>query len=436
LRTVQIPRRFVRDAWGGTETVVLETAKRLIARGHQTEVLCPNALADSDHEVMDGVPVRRFPYFYPYWGLGAAARDALDRKGGNLFSFSLLRALARTEGLDLIHLHTGKRLGGIGRTVARLRGIPYVVSLHGGVHDVPAAEAATWTAPTAGTIEWGRVLGSLVGSRKVLSEASAIICLSEAERRTIQARHPHARVELIPNGVDVARFSTGNGQAFRRAHGVPERARLLLLVGRVDPQKNQALALSLVGALAQRHPDVHLVLAGPTTSPAYAASLEHAIRARGLQPRVTWLSSLGHASQALVDAYHAADVCLLPSRHEPFGIVALEAWAAGKPVVASRVGGIPGFVESGVNGVLVDPDDERGWLEAIDTLLDSPVRAAALGENGRQRGRAEFDWDRVTDRLVGLYEDVAAVHARPRAAASAWTGATQAAPSRALEPRS
>jgi len=426
----------VRHAWGGTETVVLETAKRLIARGHRTEVFCANALADTDDEAIDGVPVRRFPYFYPYWGLDAGARDALDRKGGNLFSFSLLRALARTEDLDVIHLHTGKRLGGIGRTVARLRGIPYVVSLHGGVHDVPAAEAATWTAPTAGAFEWGRVLGSLVGSRKVLDDASAIICLSEAERRTIQQRHPHARVELIPNGVDVARFSTGNGPAFRRRHGVPERARLLLLVGRVDPQKNQALALTLVGSLTRRHPDVHLVLAGPTTSPAYAASLENAIRARGLQSRVTWLSSLGHASQGLVDAYHAADVCLLPSRHEPFGIVALEAWAAGKPVVASRVGGIPGFVESGVNGVLVEPDDEGGWLEQVEAILASPARAAALGASGLRRVRAEFDWDRVTDRVVRLYEDVVEAHARRGTTRRAWAAAARAASPGAMEPRS
>jgi len=425
MTTVQIPRRFVREAWGGTETVVLETAKRLIARGHETEVLCPNALARTNRDVIDGVPVRRFPYFYPYWGLDAAARDALDRKGGNLFSTALLRALARIDGLDLIHLHTGKRLGGIGRTVARLRGIPYVVSLHGGVHDVPADEAASWTAPAAGAFEWGRVLGGLVGSRRVLSDAAAIICLSEAERRTIASHHPSARVELIPNGVDVARFSTGNGPEFRRRHGVPQGARLLLLVGRVDPQKNQALALSLVGALARRHPDVHLVLAGPTTAPAYGAALEGAIRGRGLRSRVTWLSGLGHASQELVDAYHAADVCLLPSRHEPFGIVVLEAWAAGKPVVASRVGGIPGFVESGVTGMLVDPEDERAWLEHVDAILVSPARAAALGTNGLRRVRAAFDWDRITDRLVTLYEDVINAHGRRRTTTKWWSTAGQ-----------
>jgi glycosyltransferase involved in cell wall biosynthesis len=425
MKIAQVPRRFVREAWGGTETVVLETAKRLVARGHQTEVLCPNALAQSAQESIDGVAVRRFPYFYPYWGLDAAARDALDRKGGNLFSFSLFRALVQTDGLDLIHLHTGKRLGGIGRTAARLRGVPYVVSLHGGVHDVPADEAATWTAPTRGAFEWGRVLGGLVGSRKVLDEASAIICLSEAERRTIQERHRRARVELVPNGVDVARFSKGNGEAFRQRHGISPRARLLLLVGRVDPQKNQALALTLVGALARRHPDVHLVLAGPTTAPAYAAALEGAIRGRGLRSRVTWLSGLGHASQELVDAYHAADVCLLPSRHEPFGIVALEAWAAGKPVVASRVGGIPGFVENGVNGVLVDPDDERGWFEQVDAILASPARAAALGAGGLHRVRAAFDWDRITDRLVALYEDVLDTHARRRTRTGSWRTANQ-----------
>jgi glycosyltransferase involved in cell wall biosynthesis len=302
-----------------------------------------------------------------------------------------------------------------------------VVSLHGGVHDVPADEASTWTTPTMGTIEWGRVLGGIVGSRRVLDDASAIICLSEAERRTIAKRHPGVRVELIPNGVDFTRFSEGNGQEFRRRHGVPAQARVLLLVGRVDPQKNQALALWLLGALEQRHPDVHLVLAGPTTSPAYAAGLEAEMRARGQRRRVTWLSDLGHATQDLVNAYHAADVCLVPSRHEPFGIVVLEAWAAGRPVVASRIGGIPGFVEHGVTAMLVDPDDERGWLEQVDAVLTSPTRAAVLAAAGRRRAEADFDWNRVTDRVIGLYQDSIAAHASRRATRSRFAASQPSA---------
>ena len=104
MHVIQIPRRFIRSDWGGTETVILETAKRLLMTGHQTMILCPNALADRNREIIEGVPVRRTPYFYPYWGLGRNARKQLDKKGGNLFSFSLMKELNRHYNLDIIHL--------------------------------------------------------------------------------------------------------------------------------------------------------------------------------------------------------------------------------------------------------------------------------------------------------------------------------------------
>ena len=112
MHVVQVPRRFVRSDWGGTETVILETSKSLLALGHHTEIYCPRALSTRDHEVIDGVSVTRFGYLYPYLGLSDAARIQMDRKGGNLFSFPLMRGLQRFPELDLIHLHTGKRLGG------------------------------------------------------------------------------------------------------------------------------------------------------------------------------------------------------------------------------------------------------------------------------------------------------------------------------------
>ena len=406
MRTIQVPRRFVRQAWGGTETVIFETSRRLPELGHETEILCPNALADTDEETIDGVQVRRTGYFYPYLGLSAEAKGQLDRKAGNLVSFPLLRELLTRPGLDLVHLHTGKRLGGMVRTAARVRGIPYVVSLHGGVHDVPEEEAKTWTEPTAGTWEWGKALGWCFGSRRVLDDAAAILCVGEGERRLTQAKYPDKRVEYLPNGVDVARFEKGDGRRFRAARGIPTDADLLLVVARIDPQKNQALAIDVVRALADERPGLHLVLAGPVTDPAYAASLRASARVQGVGGRVHFIEDLAPRSQDLVDAYHAADVVLLPSIHEPFGIVTLEAWAAGRPVVASRTGGVPFLVEDGVDGVLLDPSDTLGWVRTVRSLLGQPASRAELATAGYRKAAAEYDWDQITARLVTLYEDV------------------------------
>ena len=145
MKIVHLPRRFALDHWGGTESVLLSYCDHLTRLGQRQKIFTSRALQSDPVTELKGVEIRRFDYFYPYFGLTAAKKDLLDRKGGNLFSWSLAWALAREPGLDLVHLHTGKRLGGLARWVARLRGIPYVVSLHGGIYDVPSAEAVSYT---------------------------------------------------------------------------------------------------------------------------------------------------------------------------------------------------------------------------------------------------------------------------------------------------
>ena len=406
MQVVHVPRRFVTSHWGGTETVILETARRLQPLGHQTKIICPNALASTDQEVIEGVSVQRTPYFYPYWGLTPEARLQMDLKGGNLFSFSLLRALQAEPNLDLIHLHTLKRLGGIGRYVAMKRRIPYVISLHGGVFDVPQQETQALLAPTAGTVEWGKLLGWWVGSRRVFEDASAIICVGEQERIETQRRYPDKRVVFLPNGVDPERFAKGDGPRFRHTYGIPADARLLLTVGRIDPQKNQRMAIRVLAELRRSLPAVHLALIGPVTNEPYADLVRQTIAALGLEEHVTVIPGLAAGSPELVDAYHAADLFLLPSIHEPFGIVILEAWAAGLPVVASRVGGIPAFVEEGVDGALFPSDDSIACLATLRTLLAQPDTCRALAGAGRQKAVARYSWDQITRELVSLYETV------------------------------
>jgi len=404
-----VTRRFAEDAWGGTETVVLETSKRLQTLGHDTAVFTTTALSPTRTDAIQQVPVHRHPYFYPYLGLSTSARDALDRKAGNLFSFSLARHLARTPA-DVFHLHTGKRLGGIARSAAKAHGTPYVVSLHGGAFDVPAAESASWTAPTKGAFEWGKALGWWVGSRHVLRDAAAVICLSDAERAAVKAKEPGVQTVVLPNGVDTRRFRSGHGAAFRAAHGIRPEAKVVLTMGRIDPQKQQHLAVEAIAQLRAQDVDAHLLLIGPVTDEAYGQALTRTVTERGLSAHVTRIDGLRANDPALVDAYHAADVFLLPSLHEPFGIVALEAWAAGCPVVASRVGGIPGFATHMRNAFLFEPSDVSQAVVGLASVLLHPTLGRTLAEAGRRRAAERYDWTKVTEELVSLYEDVRRAH--------------------------
>jgi glycosyltransferase involved in cell wall biosynthesis len=406
MNILQVPRRFTESSWGGTETVILETSKRLLKMGHHTEIVCPNALADRDAEIINGVKINRVPYFYPYWRLPEEAKQQLDNKGGNLFSFALMTVLKKYPALDLIHTHTGKRTGGIVRYVAKKRQIPYIVSLHGGIYDVPTEEAKTWTTPIKGAFEWGKVLGWWVGSRRVLDDAAAILCVGEPERCQVQRRFPQKNVFHLPNGVNPEHFARGDNLNFRYRHNISLQAYVILIVGRIDPQKNQLFAVRVLPSILLKEPKAHLVLIGHVTNESYYDQISRTVQKQGLENHVTLIPGLGTASSELVDAYHAANVFLLPSVHEPFGIVILEAWAAGLPVIASRVGGVPALVSDGQDGLLFEPDDEKAFIYLFSVLRKDRQWAYALATAGQTKAQESYRWEKITERLVRIYEEV------------------------------
>ncbi|MDP7019241.1 MAG: glycosyltransferase family 4 protein [Pirellulaceae bacterium] len=406
MNIVRIARRFVREEWGGTETCILETSKCLLNKGHRTEVFCPNALAVRNREEIQGINVTRTPFFYPYIGLSGDSKHAMDKKGGNLFSFSMMWQLARYPKLDVLHAHTQKRLGGIVRYIAQKRNVPYVVSLHGGIHDVPREEAATWIAPTKGSVEWGKALGWWVGSRRVLDDAAAIICVGKREQELTKREYPNKRVIYLPNGVDNDKFERGDARRFREHFEIPPAAKVITVVGRIDVQKNQKLAVRAMPALLERDPNVHLVLIGHVTNQPYLNELKEMIQSLHLQRRVTIIPGLDPATGTLVDAYHGSDIFLLPSTHEPFGIVVLEAWASQLPVVAAAVGGVRNLVDHESDGLLFESDDDVGLVDALTGLLRNPQRAAELAAAGHAKAVGEYSWRRVTDRLLDIYSEV------------------------------
>lgn len=403
ISSIHIPRRFVRHSWGGTETVVLESVKRLNSLGHRASIFTSSALSDTSSEDIEGVKVRRFPHFYPYFGLSDEQRESLDHCGGNLFSWPLMRALQASKQTQLLHLHTGKRMGGIARTIARFRRIPYVLSLHGGLLCRPTSERARQESKTARTLEWGKALGLMVGSRKVLDQASAVLCLTKAEKRALEDKQPGIRCRILPNGVDLGRFKQGEGRLFRESRGLSKSSRLLGVVGRIDPQKGQLTALRALSLIE----DAHLLLVGPVTDSRYGKELAQMVQELGLADRITILPGL--SGQELVDAYHACDLLVIPSTHEPFGIVALEAWASGTPVVASRVGGLEELINDGHDGAHFEPLDWRGLARLTNRLLGSPDALSRLAGRGLKTVQG-YSWKAHTERLVEIYQEVLCEH--------------------------
>ncbi len=404
MKIIHVPRRMTLKSWGGTESVVAALSSMQQRQGHAPEIHTSRALDPEPTGMIGTVPVHRHAHHYPWLQIDPRTRDQMDRVGGNLVSLELHRTLRRMKDANVFHLHTAKRMGGIVRAAARHHGVPYVVTLHGGLVGRTTAPVSDEARVPAPKLEWGRALGWMVGSRRVLHDAAAVTYMAPEDGARLREMGISNAVH-VPNGVDAARFRFGDGARFRRRLGVAPEARLALCMGRIDPQKNQRGLLPVLAALTANH-DLHLALVGPVTDPDYAEAIDREATRLGIGHRVHRVGGIGAGSQELVDAYHAADVLTVPSIHEPFGIVILEAWAAGLPVVANRVGGIPHFARSGQDSLLVEPGDALGWHRALDATLAHGDAVKARTARARQRARTEFDWALIADRYLELYGEL------------------------------
>jgi glycosyltransferase involved in cell wall biosynthesis len=406
-KIIHVPRRFVAEEWGGTETVILEISRQQQREGWSPEIFTSMALAKLRNESIGGVPVKRYPYCYPFFGLSAADKAALDKKGGNLLSLSLFNALRREKNVRLFHAHALKRLGGEVRTAARWQKKPFVVSLHGGVFDVPAAELGTMLKPIENKTEWGKPFGALFGSRRVLDDADFVICVGQSEMEKAKKQLAHDRIAYLPNGVDCAKFASGDSAVFRAKHGIPSNAFLALNISRIDAQKNQMLALEALAKLRTQRPNSFLILIGPETQPDYAKKLRDFIAGNNLGDRVKILPGMRNDNPELIQAFHACDVFVLPSMHEPFGIVVLEAWSSGKPVIASRVGGLQALVRDGETGFFIDPnasDAATDLAAKLNRFAAEPELKNKIGANGLREAKFKYDWTQIGQQLETLYQ--------------------------------
>ncbi len=248
--------------------------------------------------------------------------------------------------------------------------------------------------------------------RRIDAETAVIGCcdaiLANSLEEATQLRRFYGadpdRIEIVPPGVDHAFFSPGDRCGARNALGLDCDGPLLLFVGRIQPLKGLDVA---IGALAHlRDERARLVVVGGASGAegdAHFADCRALVDELGLGDRVVFRPPQPH--HLLSSYYRAADVFLVPSRSESFGLVALEAAACGTPVVASAVGGLLTLVDDGVTGALVEGRDPRDFAAAVDGILGDPVRAAALGAAAAAMAR-NYTWSTTAARLRRLYADL------------------------------
>jgi D-inositol-3-phosphate glycosyltransferase len=216
-----------------------------------------------------------------------------------------------------------------------------------------------------------------------------------------------SRIEIVPPGVDhsVFRPSHREGAALRAQLGLDGRP-LLLFVGRIQPLKGVDVALRALAALDNA--EATMVVVGGPSGPSGTSESERLhglVGSLGLADRVVFVPPQPH--DALADFYRAADVCVVPSRSESFGLVALEAAACGTPVVAAAVGGLRSLVDDGATGYLVEGHEPADYTTPLSYLLDNPLRAAEMGEAAVARS-GRYSWSITAARLRRSYGDLVA----------------------------
>ncbi len=237
------------------------------------------------------------------------------------------------------------------------------------------------------------------------SDAILANCADEVSQLVELYGADPSRIEIVPPGVDHAFFSPGNRAGARFALGLGDHP-VLLFAGRIQPLKGLTVAVAAFAELVETHPDaVLLVVGGPSgvDGDEELRTARSLIDAAGLQNRVRFVPPQPH--HMLSTYYRAADVCVVPSRSESFGLVALEAAACGTPVVAAAVGGLRTLVDHGRTGFLIDSRDPGQYAAAIATLLDSPELAASMAAAAAERSRY-FTWSTTAARLRRIYADL------------------------------
>ena len=371
---------------GGVEELVRQLAHALARGGHRALIVTERWPRDLPaHETFEELDVYRFPLREPLAGGAPVARlksqitTALTRPG----THRQIAELLRSQGCELVHVQCVSPGALYAREAARRLELPFVVTLQGEL-----------------TMDATQLYQRSPGARQIMRDsldaAHAITAcsgqtLEEAAEFRGQPFGPRGRV--VYNGIRLADFA----QQAPREHPKP----FVLGIGRHVPQKGFDVLLRAYALARQQFgddagfPDLLLAGNGPQHEEFKALSSE-----LGLEGAAHFVGRVDRPGA--VALFKGCSFFVLPSRHEPMGIVNLEAMAAGRAVVASRVGGVPELVEDGQNGLLVPQGDERALAQALLRLVRDPALNARLGAEGARRVQA-FDWDAIAAQYLEVY---------------------------------
>jgi D-inositol-3-phosphate glycosyltransferase len=380
---------------GGMNIYVVESAQRMAAMGVSVDIFTRRTHASETEtvEISPGVRVRYFEC-----GHGTLTKEQLPAHISGL-SKEFLRLL-KDEKYDAIHSHywiSGK----VAMPAAKELGIPLVHTMHtmARVKNLNLAEGET-----------PEPMIRVQGETQVVAAANALVANTDAEAASLVSLYDACPdiVHVVSPGVDLYTFTPGQGRsAAREFVGLPSDSLVVSFVGRIQPHKGPEVLIRATSELVKHSPLLRHKLIVNIIGGASGANTEEVDRLKEL---ATWLAiddvvrfSPPVPRVDLAQWYRAADLVVVPSYSESFGLVALESQACGTPVVATAVGGLRTAVADGISGVLVDGHDPKAWSSVIVRLLQEPQRRVLLSMGAIEHA-SHFGWDATARGTLDIYD--------------------------------
>ena len=380
---------------GGMNIYVLESAQRMAAMGVSVDIFTrrTDPAAPEIVEISPGVRVRHFDC-----GHGTLTKEQLPiHISGLSQEFS---RIMRTENYDVIHSHYWLS-GKVAMPAAKELGIPLVHTMHtmARVKNLNLAEGET-----------PEPMIRVQGETQVVAAANALIANTDAEAASLVSLYDACpdTVHVVSPGVDLYTFTPGESRSAARDQiGQPQDALVVSFIGRIQPHKGPEVLIRATSELVKHSPLLRHKLIVNIVGGASGANTEEVDRLKEL---TTWLAiddvvrfSPPVPREDLPQWYRAADLVVVPSYSESFGLVALEAQACGTPVIATAVGGLRTAVADGISGVLVDGHDPKAWSSVISRLLQEPQRRVLLSMGAIEHA-SHFGWDVTARGTLDIYD--------------------------------
>ncbi|MBI2859751.1 MAG: glycosyltransferase [Chloroflexi bacterium] len=381
---------------GGMNVYVRELSRELGRRGLKVDVFTRYRNCDHPCEVEIGEGARLV-----HLGAGASADvskydlyEYMPEFAGNVITFQQENHLT----YDLIHSHYWLS-GWVGEILRACWNVPHLTTFHtigrikNLIHEIEKEPELR-----------------LVTEQRVMHAADRVLALTDTERNLISRLFGVSldRLSVVPGGVDTTIFRPQSRLGSRGRLCLPPGDGVLLYVGRIEPLKGIDVLIEAISLLPEAGRPQCLVVGGNTADEGEAAELRDLAARLGAGDKLKFIGPVDH--ERLPDYYNAADVTVVPSRYESFGLVALESLACGTPVVATDVGGLPAVVRHGENGYLVPMGDLSGFGSAISRVLSDRALRRRLSKAGPETAR-KFAWPSVADGVLDLYRQLEKTYA-------------------------